>query len=150
MPLEFFSLRRLFFLRSTQIISQDTCRVFLGEHNFGVKSATDLSSDFKTLDWCTFSSAILKFYLSCDISFVLSCEKTGEFFVLEVNLLTDDEKKQWAVQQLIMKYNELGRTPKKSDYDGATCSRIKAFLGTWHRALETAGLREVKKKGFEK
>lgn len=123
---------------------------FLGEHNFGVKSATDLSSDFKTLDWCTFSSAILKFYLSCDISFVLSCEKTGEFFVLEVNLLTDDEKKQWAVQQLIMKYNELGRTPKKSDYDGATCSRIKAFLGTWHRALETAGLREVKKKGFEK
>lgn len=60
--------------------------------------------------------------------------------------MTNDEKKQWAIHQLITKYNELGRIPKKSDYDGATCSRIKAFLGTWHKALEIAGLREVKRK----
>lgn len=61
-----------------------------------------------------------------------------------------EEKKQWAIQQLQIKSAELGRTPKKSDYDSATCSRIKAFLGPWHRALETAGLREIKRKDLKK
>lgn len=60
------------------------------------------------------------------------------------------EKKQWAICQLQCKYAELGRLPKKSDYDGATCSRIKAFLGPWHRALEAAGLREVRKKASKR
>lgn len=60
--------------------------------------------------------------------------------------MTTEEKRQWAIRQLQIKRTELGRTPKKSDYDGATCSRIKAFLGPWHRALETAGLKEVRTK----
>lgn len=55
-----------------------------------------------------------------------------------------DEKKQWAVQQLIMKSEELGRVPKKSDFDAVEVSRIKAFLGPWPRALEAAGLKEPK------
>lgn len=61
-----------------------------------------------------------------------------------------EEKKQWAIQKLREKNTELGRLPRKSDYDGATCSRIKAFLGPWHRALETAGLREIKRKDLKK
>lgn len=68
----------------------------------------------------------------------------------EVIFMTNEEKKQWAIQQLRTKNAELGRTPRKSDYDGATCSRIKAFLGPWHRALETAGLREIKRKDLSK
>jgi len=53
-----------------------------------------------------------------------------------------DEKKMWAVQQLRDKSAELGRLPKKDDFDEVTRSRIKAFLGPWPRALEAAGLKE--------
>ena len=55
-----------------------------------------------------------------------------------------EEKKQWAMEQLREKNNELGRLPKKDDFDVVTLSRIKAFLGPWPRALETAGLKEPK------
>ena len=55
-----------------------------------------------------------------------------------------EEKKQWAIEQLREKNNELGRLPKKDDFDVVTLSRIKAFLGPWPRALETAGLKEPK------
>lgn len=43
------------------------------------------------------------------------------------------------------KYDELGRLPQKSDFDPVTLSRIKAFLGPWPRALEAAGLKQVKR-----
>ena len=39
---------------------------------------------------------------------------------------------------------ELGRLPKKDDFDEINRSRIKAFLGPWPRALEAAGLKEAK------
>lgn len=55
-----------------------------------------------------------------------------------------EEKKQWAVEQLQEKFKELGRLPKKDDFDVVTLSRIKAFLGPWPRALEAAGLKEAK------
>ncbi len=55
-----------------------------------------------------------------------------------------EEKKQWAIEQLREKNNELGRLPKKDDFDAVTLSRIKAFLGPWPRALEAAGLKEPK------
>lgn len=55
-----------------------------------------------------------------------------------------EEKKQWAMEQLREKNKELGRFPKKDDFDVVTLSRIKAFLGPWPRALETAGLKEPK------
>ena len=55
-----------------------------------------------------------------------------------------EEKKQWAVEQLREKSKELGRLPKKDDFDVVTLSRIKAFLGPWPRALEAAGLKEPK------
>ncbi len=54
-----------------------------------------------------------------------------------------EEKKLWAVELLQNKCNELGRLPKKDDFDVVTLSRIKAFLGPWPRALEAAGLKEV-------
>lgn len=57
--------------------------------------------------------------------------------------MTTDEKKFWAVELLQNKSNELGRLPKKSDFDTATLSRIKAFLGPWPRALEAANLKEA-------
>ena len=52
-----------------------------------------------------------------------------------------EEKRLWAIAQLQQKSLELGEPPKKSDFDSATVCRIKAFLGPWPRALETAGLK---------
>ena len=48
------------------------------------------------------------------------------------------------MQCLQKKNKELGRIPKKDDFDVVTLSRIKAFLGPWPRALEAAGLKEAK------
>ncbi len=55
-----------------------------------------------------------------------------------------EEKRSWAEELLRQKHKELGRLPRKADFDNATCSRIKAFLGPWPRALEAAGLKEPK------
>ncbi|MEE1011310.1 MAG: hypothetical protein U0L11_04660 [Acutalibacteraceae bacterium] len=60
--------------------------------------------------------------------------------------MINNKKKEWAVGTLRLKSSELGRVPKKSDFDVVTLSRIKAFLGPWPRALEAAGLKEAKKK----
>ena len=56
--------------------------------------------------------------------------------------MTNEEKKLWAVELLQQKAKELGRLPRKDDFDEPTRSRIKAFLGPWPRALEAAGLKE--------
>ncbi len=64
--------------------------------------------------------------------------------------MTEEEKKRWAIDRLKEKYSETGEIPRKEEFDPATLSRIKAFLGPWPRALETAGLksrRPVKKRG---
>lgn len=58
--------------------------------------------------------------------------------------MISEEKKNWAVGLLCEKAEELGRLPKKDDFDELTRSRLKAFLGPWPRALEAAGLKEVK------
>lgn len=57
--------------------------------------------------------------------------------------MTPEEKKVWACEQLVQKNTELGRLPKKEDFDEVTRSRIKAFLGPWPRALEAAGLKKA-------
>lgn len=59
--------------------------------------------------------------------------------------MVSEEKRAWAEELLRQKQKELGRLPKKADFDCATCSRIKAFLGSWPRALEAAGLKEQKR-----
>ena len=56
--------------------------------------------------------------------------------------MTSEEKKLWAEELLQQKHKELGRLPRKDDFDEPTRSRIKAFLGPWPRALEAAGLKE--------
>ena len=58
--------------------------------------------------------------------------------------MTNDEKKSLAEELLRQKHKELGRLPRKDDFDEPTRSRIKAFLGPWPRALEAAGLKEAK------
>ena len=58
--------------------------------------------------------------------------------------MTFEEKKSWAEELLRQKSEELGRLPHKDDFDEPTRSRIKAFLGPWPRALESAGLKEAK------
>ncbi|MBQ7132375.1 MAG: hypothetical protein IJO29_07355 [Oscillospiraceae bacterium] len=60
--------------------------------------------------------------------------------------MTSDKNKEWAVFVLQSKSKELERLPKKEDFDDSTRSRIKAFLGPWPRALETAGLKEPSRK----
>ena len=52
----------------------------------------------------------------------------------------------FIVEQLVKKYDSLGRIPKKEDFDEQTRARIKSFLGPWPRALETAGLKIKKTK----
>ena len=47
----------------------------------------------------------------------------------------------WAIRTLRNKAEQLGRPPKKSDFDSSTLARIKTFLGPWPRALEKAGLK---------
>ncbi|MCC8121479.1 MAG: hypothetical protein LIO42_05805 [Oscillospiraceae bacterium] len=58
--------------------------------------------------------------------------------------MSSEEKRNWAVEQLRNKQEQLGRLPKKEDFDQPTHSRIKAYLGPWPRALEAAGLKPVK------
>ena len=58
--------------------------------------------------------------------------------------MTSDEKKSWAEELLRQKNKELGRMPRKDDFDEPTRSRIKAFLGPWPRALEAVGLKEAR------
>lgn len=58
--------------------------------------------------------------------------------------MNSEEKKLWAVELLRQKGSALGRRPKKDDFNDATRSKIKAFLGPWPRALEVAGLKEPK------
>ena len=58
--------------------------------------------------------------------------------------MISEEKKFWAEELLRQKSGELGRLPKKEDFDEVTRSRIKAFLGPWPRALEAAGLKVPK------
>jgi len=60
--------------------------------------------------------------------------------------VTKEEKKAWAEELLRQKYRELGRLPQKKDFDDVACSQIKAYLGPWPRALESAGLKEPKEK----
>lgn len=55
--------------------------------------------------------------------------------------MTNEEKKSLAEELLRQKAKELGRLPHKDDFDEPTRSRIKAFLGPWPRALESAGLK---------
>lgn len=58
--------------------------------------------------------------------------------------MTSEEKRLWAVELLREKSREVSGLPRKSDFDEATRSRIKAFLGPWPRALEAAGLKEAR------
>lgn len=58
--------------------------------------------------------------------------------------MAQEDKVKWAVEELRKKEQELGRLPKKDDFDEVTKSRIKAFLGPWPRALEAAGLKVAK------
>ena len=60
--------------------------------------------------------------------------------------VTPEEKKAWAENLLRQKCTELGRMPTKKDFDSATCAQIKAYLGPWPRALESAGLKQPKKR----
>ena len=60
--------------------------------------------------------------------------------------MTPEEKKAWAEALLRSKFSELGRLPTKKDFDSIACSQIKAYLGPWPRALESAGLKQPKEK----
>ena len=63
--------------------------------------------------------------------------------------VTPEEKKAWAEDLLRQKYAQLGRLPTKKDFDSATCAQIKAYLGPWPRALESAGLKPPQKRKDE-
>ncbi|WP_206425678.1 hypothetical protein [Ruminococcus sp. Marseille-P6503] len=56
-----------------------------------------------------------------------------------------DEKTEIAVNMLTSKSAELGRLPKRSDFESSDVCFIKQKLGPWPRALERAGLKEAVK-----
>ena len=60
-----------------------------------------------------------------------------------------EKQKRWAIRTLQNRALELGHPPKKADFDDATRTRIKAFLGPWPRALEAAKLKEPRKEPEE-
>ena len=61
-------------------------------------------------------------------------------------LMGSEEKREWAVKMLQQKAGELERLPKKADFEVVEFQRIKAVLGPWPRALESAGLKQRKPK----
>ena len=60
--------------------------------------------------------------------------------------MTASERKEWAICKLQNKGKELGRLPRKADFDEIDIMRIKEALGPWPRAQEAAGLKERKPK----
>lgn len=50
--------------------------------------------------------------------------------------------KEEYICRMRRKAEELGRLPKKSDFDVETVNGIKSFFGPWPRALEAAGIKE--------
>lgn len=50
------------------------------------------------------------------------------------------DKKQEYISILRTKAKELGRLPKKSDFEEFEVVQIKSFFGPWPRALEASGL----------
>lgn len=57
-----------------------------------------------------------------------------------------EENKKWAIEQLRIKAEEIKAVPKKADFKVEEFARIKAYLGPWPRALESAGLKTAKNK----
>lgn len=53
------------------------------------------------------------------------------------SIITKDE----CILLIQQKTNELGRFPKKSDFDNETVNMIKSYFGPWPRALEAAGVK---------
>lgn len=60
--------------------------------------------------------------------------------------MASEEKREWAIKMLQQKAAEIERLPKKADFEVAEFQRIKAVLGPWPRALESAGLKQRKPK----
>jgi pyruvate carboxylase len=56
-------------------------------------------------------------------------------------MIKNDDKTALAINLLKSKAEELGRTPKKEDFDSDTVCFIKQKLGPFPRALEKAGLK---------
>ena len=51
-----------------------------------------------------------------------------------------ETEKQMYICALRQKAQELGRLPRKSDFDNADMAGMKALWGPWPRVLESAGL----------
>lgn len=60
------------------------------------------------------------------------------------------DKRETAISLLQKKQAELGRLPKKSDFEPGKIGFIKSILGPWPRALEAAGLKPVSQHYLEK
>ncbi len=120
------------------IISQETCRIFMVKHNFGEKSAADLSAMI-----CAVVALFARLRKIFSLVNLLHspCFSAGRDFLCSEDFMFGDDKEKWAVNELVRKSEELKRFPRKDDFDDATRSRIKAFLGPWPRALEKAGLK---------
>ena len=81
--------------------------------------------------------------LSCVRSVVLSLFVRQRKLFLWVKRMTEKtDKRQAAISLLQQKAGQLGRPPKRSDFQSTEVCFIKQKLGPWPRALEAAGLKE--------
>ncbi len=61
---------------------------------------------------------------------------------------------KWMKEECICclrkKWKEVGRMPKKSDFDRGTVNRIKGCFGPWPKALEAAGIKKPNRERMER
>ncbi|MBQ7581107.1 MAG: hypothetical protein IJU39_07370 [Clostridia bacterium] len=62
--------------------------------------------------------------------------------------MKQNDKKQEYINKLRLKADQLGRLPKKSDFEEFEVVQIKSLFGPWPRALEASGL--IAEKSFRK
>lgn len=82
----------------------------------------------------TYIDCVAHFYGSVEMCFFFGCGKARS----DMNRISKEE----CICCLQQKAEELGRLPKKSDFDVETVNGIKSFFGPWPRALEAAGIKK--------
>ena len=65
-------------------------------------------------------------------------------------MMKDKLTREDYIQLIQQKAEELGRFPKKSDFDVQTISMIKSLFGPWPRALEAAGRARQNQKKYRR
>ena len=126
-------------LKSSILISRNSCRkTGLSVYTLlGRKSATVL---------CEYRRAVAFFWIFKLAKIMLHiftfCRNVPFLFAGDWSNMSSKMTREDCLLLIQQKTNELGRFPKKSDFDNDIVSMIKSYFGPWPRALEAAGIKE--------